>query len=342
MKAAVLRSISNIEIEDYSLRTLKQNELLIKVANCGVCGTDRHIFEGKAPSKIPVILGHEYSGIVVEKSKNENRFSIGDKVAINPNIHCGECTYCRRRKIHFCKNLKALGVTLNGGFSEYSIVPSSQVYLLPKELDLKIAAFAEPVSCCLRGIQLAEIKLAETIVIVGGGSIGLIMLQLAKLSGAAKVILIEPIKFKRDLGLKLGADFCLDPNQKNFRELYNDITLFSVDVIIECVGREDTVELSINLASKGSRVVIFGLAPDHHNLTVNLQYLFYNEIKIINSFLNPFLFNDAIELINNRKLKLHSLISKQIPLEEIKEVFSINNNSRAVKYQITNNIKEAA
>lgn len=342
MKAPVLRSISNIEIEDYSLRTLKQKELLIKVENCGVCGTDKHIFEGKAPSKIPVILSHEYSGIVVEKPKGENRFSIGDKVAIDPNIHCGGCRYCRRKQIHYCKNLKALGVSLNGGFSEYSIVPSSQVYLLPKELDLKIAAFVGPVSCCLRGIQLGEIKLAETIVIVGGGSIGLIMLQLAKLSGTSKVILIEPIKFKRELGLKLGADFCLDPNQNNFRELYNDLTKFCVDVIIECIGRDDTVELSINLTSKGSRLVIFGLAPDHHNLTVNLQYLFYNEIKIINSFLNPFLFNDAIELIKNGKLKLHPLISKQITLEEIKEVFSINNNSRSIKYQITNNIKEAA
>src|SRR4030067_1216849 len=139
MQAAVFNGVNNIVLEDYSLRPLEKSELLITVTCCGVCGTDKHIYEGESPSSIPVILGHEYTGIVVERGNSHSNFNIGDRVAIDPNIHCGFCDYCKKGKVNLCENLKALGVTLNGGFAEYSIVPVSQIYRIPKDFDLSVA-----------------------------------------------------------------------------------------------------------------------------------------------------------------------------------------------------------
>ena len=332
MIAALFNGNKNITVGDYSLRPLAKNELLIKVACCGVCGTDKHIYEGKAPAAVPVIMGHEYSGVVVDKGDSRSKFNIGDKAAIDPNIHCGYCDYCREGKVNYCENLLALGVTLNGGFAEYSIVPVTQAYLLPDDFDLSIAAFAEPLSCCLRGIEQAQIKPGNRVVVIGGGSIGLLMVQLAKISGASEVILIEPEINKQKLGVELGAGFVFDP--ANFQKIKESFK--GMDVIIECVGKSDTVELALNLSSKGTRIVIFGLAPSDHKVTFNLQHLFRNELSILNSYLNPFTFSSAVELLISGKIITDKLISDRIPLININRVFK-NGLVNSIKQQIINN-----
>jgi len=337
MLAAVFNGIKNIELKDFSLRSLDKSELLIKVACCGICGTDKHIYEGKSPSSIPVILGHEYTGIVVERGNNHSKFKIDDKVAIDPNIHCGFCDYCKKGKVNLCENLKALGVTLNGGFAEYSIVPGSQAYLIPKDFDLSIAAFAEPLSCCLRGIEQAGIKHGDSVIIIGGGAIGLMMVQLVKIAGAAKIILVEPEPLKRNLGIELGADYAFSSADDNLLEAIKELTQSQTDVIIECVGKSETAELAIKLAGKGSKIVIFGLAPMDHNITINLQYLFKNEINISNSYLNPFTFKPAIDLLIAGKINVQKLITNQIGLKNINNIFHNNIDTYSIKQQIINN-----
>jgi len=337
MLAAVFNGNKNIVLCDYSLRTLEKDELLIRVVSCGVCGTDRHIYEGEAPSSIPVILGHEYSGTIIEKGDSDLEFDIGDKVAIDPNIYCGHCDYCRKGMVSFCENLKALGVTMNGGFAEHSVVPASQAYILPFDFDLSIAAFSEPLSCCLRGIEHADIKPGNTVVVIGGGSIGLLMIQLVRNAGASKIILIEPDSYKQKLGIELGADCSLNPYDEKIFEEIKDLTGSQVDVVIECVGSNATVEDAIKISGKGGRVVIFGLAPKDQNLTLNLQYLFQKELKIFNSFLNPFTFKPAIDLLVNKKISVQKLLTKQIHLQDMANIFSDNNISGSIKVQMFNN-----
>ena len=341
MRAAIFKGANNIELEEYPLRKLAEEEILIEVANCGVCGTDMHIFEGKAHAKTPVILGHEYSGIVVEKSSNHSELKIGDKVTVNPNIHCGYCDACRKGKINLCKNLKALGVTKNGGFAEYSIVPFSQAYQVPHNFDLSEAAFAEPLSCCIHGINLAVIKFGEKIAVIGGGTIGQLMIQLAKLAGAGKIILIEPVETKRNLGLELGADEALDPGDDRFYKKFEHFMQSSADVIIECVGGEKTADLALKLAGKGSRILIFGLAPKYHKAELDLQYLFQNEIQIINSLLNPFTFSTAVELLISKKINVKKLLSRKTELKKINEIFHQGKDTQIIKDQIIINSKEA-
>ncbi len=340
MRASVLKSTKNIVVEEYPLRALNNGELLVKVACCGVCGTDKHIFEGKSLSSIPIILGHEYSGVIADKSPNIKRFSIGDKVVIDPNINCGSCKYCKKGFVNHCENLRALGVTLNGGFAEFSIIPDSQAYLLKNDFNLDDAAFAEPLSCCLRGIEHANIKPGNSVVIIGGGSIGLLMVQLVNLCGAAKVIVIEAVESKRKLASQLGADLALDSTEKDLQAIIVDYTNGGADVVIECVGKRSTIEQSFDLVDKGGTVVIFGLVPVNEVAEINLHKIFRKEIKIFNSFLNPFTFNSAVDLLISGKIDVSRLITSQTTLNNINEIFLSNNYSSKIKIQVKNQNKE--
>jgi 2-desacetyl-2-hydroxyethyl bacteriochlorophyllide A dehydrogenase len=337
MKAALFNAPNELRITNIDLRKLSSKEVLIKVEVCGLCGTDFHIYKGEAPSKPPVIPGHEYVGIVADKGNGVKNLQIGDHVAIDPNIYCGECQYCRVGKINFCENLKALGVTLNGGFAEYSVVPSSQAYKIPQNFSLRDASFAEPLSCCVHGIDQAAIKHGEIVSIVGGGTIGLLMLQLAKMAGAGKVILFEPIAEKRNLALKIGADFVLNPKDENTLTEFFQLTNGGTDVVIECVGNTAAAELSCSLAKKGGRVVIFGLAGKNDMLSINLQNFFHKEITFKTSLLNPFTFSRSIELLVNNKIQIDKMKPVLSQLELLNQILSNPRNDSITKYQITPN-----
>ena len=337
MRAALFNAPYEIEIIDYPLPGLKPDELLIKVEVCGLCGTDFHIYRGESYSKPPVIPGHEYTGTIVEKGGDVKELKIGDHVVIDPNIYCGQCSYCRSGNINFCTNLKALGVSLNGGFAEYSIVPASQAYLIPKEFPFTSAAFAEPLSCCIRGIDQASIKVGESVAIIGGGTIGLMMLQLAKISGAGKTILIEPNEFKRNLAVQCGADFVFDPGAGKIFHDISDLTNGGPDVTIECAGKSNAAKFAFDISKRGSRIVIFGLAEKDDIITVNLQNFFLKELSVKGSLLNPFTFSRAVELLVTKKIQVEKLQPVISQLDQLKKILSLPRNLEVTKYQITPN-----
>ncbi|MBU0559288.1 MAG: zinc-dependent alcohol dehydrogenase family protein [Bacteroidetes bacterium] len=341
MQAAILRGIKTLEVDEYSLRSLASDEVLVKVLSCGVCRTDHLIFNGEVKVKFPIILGHEYSGIIADVGSKVNEYIAGDKVVIDPNIYCGRCEYCRKGKINFCTNHNALGVTLNGGFSEFSIVPSSQVYKLPSDFNISAATFAEPLSCCIHAINKSRLSAGESVVIIGGGTIGLLMTQLVKLRGASKIILVEPIEAKRNFGLQIGADFSIDPQDKKLDELFRDLLPDGADTVFECVGKEETVSMSFKYIRKGGKLMILGLSGKKDELKINLQKLFYNEISILHSFLNPFTFSAAVDFLVHKKIDVLSLLTNKIQLEEINSIFH-QDKFHITKSQITFNNQEAA
>lgn len=334
MLAAILKEPFKLELKEYSLPKPDKNEIVIKVNICGLCGTDFHIYKGESYSKPPLIPGHEFVGTIVEKGNEVVKLNIGDNVAIDPNIYCGKCQYCKNGKINFCENLKALGVSLNGGFAEYSIVPSTQAYLMPKEFSFEAAAFAEPLSCCVRGIDQAEIKHGETVAIVGGGTIGLLMLQLAKISGASKVLLIEPVEEKREIAIQLGADFVFDSSSNEMQNQISELTSGGPDVVIECVGNSSAVNIAANLPKRGGRLVIFGLSPKKDSININLQDFFLKELSIKGSLLNPFTFSRAVELLVSGKVNPIKLKPFSSNLENLEQILSQPRNSSVTKYQI--------
>jgi 2-desacetyl-2-hydroxyethyl bacteriochlorophyllide A dehydrogenase len=329
----------DIEVGELKLQNLRSDELLIHVDGCGVCGTDFHIFEGSAPAKPPVVLGHEYSGTIIDAGSKFDMFSVGDKIAVNPNIHCGYCSYCRSGKINLCENLKALGVTINGGMSQYSIVPVTQAHLLPKNFPFSKSVFAEPVSCCIHGINQADIIPGEQVVIIGGGTIGLIMLQLAQLRGASKVIVLDPLEVKRKMAQNLNADYVFNSSEINVVEKVIDITSGAADTIIECVGSQTAAESALKLVRKGGKIIIFGLANKSAVINIYLQSFFHKELTIKGSILNPNTFQSSVDLIVNNKINVEIFNPYPVLLKQdkIQSLFNGLLDETVIKFMVTPN-----
>jgi threonine dehydrogenase-like Zn-dependent dehydrogenase len=299
------------------------DEALIKVKYCGVCGTDIHIYNGDGGSydvAPPRILGHEFSGVVASVGPFVTSVKEGDMVSVDPNAMCGECYHCRSGAAHFCTKPSAYGVTANGGFAEYVAVRESSVYKYKDGVDPLAAAATEPLSCCLHGIDLCGVKPGDEVVIVGGGTIGLTMLQLAKSSGASKVILIEPVESKRALAKKLGADIALDPGQTDVAA-YLDEHCNNINSVVECVGNVSVIEDAISWAGMGATVMMFGLTGPDAKIAVKPDDIFKKELKLTSSFINPYTFERAVALIESGALDVTSPVGTIVDLDEAIKVF---------------------
>lgn len=213
MKSAVFYGKHDLRVEESAKPAVGRRDVLINVKACGVCGTDVHIYEGdKGAADVtpPTILGHEFAGVVEAVGSDVAGFKPGDRVCIDPNHPCGCCEPCRDGINHYCEHMTGYGTTVNGGFAEYCSVDMQQVYKLGNHTSFEQGAMTEPVACCLHGIDMCNIKPGSTVVVIGGGMIGLLMMQLAKNAGATKVVLLEPVEGKREVALKLGADLAID------------------------------------------------------------------------------------------------------------------------------------
>ncbi len=289
MKSAVLYKKDDLRVEEVEKRKPKRYEATIKVEYCGVCGTDRHIFagaEGAGYTPPGTVLGHEFSGVVVEVGEDVKDIAVGDRVCVDPNDMCGKCYYCRQGMGHFCEDMTGIGTGVNGGFAEYCTVNAKQAYKLPVGLSLKAAAMAEPVACCLHGMDLTNVSQGDTVMIIGGGTIGMIMLQLAKIAGAARLIMMEPIQSKRELSQKLGANITIDPMNENIEEILEINSIKQIDKVIECVGFVDTMKTAIKYTGKGGTTMLFGLTDPDSEMPIKPFEIFKNEITVKASFIN--------------------------------------------------------
>ncbi len=325
MKAAVFYGKHDLRISDIEIPTPKDNEVLVNVKACGICGTDVHIYEGDegaAATPVGTALGHEFSGIITAIGKNVKSVEVGDRVCVDPNQLCNECYYCKSGIGHFCENIIGIGTTVNGGFAEYCAVPESQVYKVSDETSYEEAAMTEPVACCLHGIDMCDISCGDTVLVMGGGMIGLIMLQLAKLKGVAKIILSEPVAEKREQGLALGADLCIDPINENISRVLAENGISRINTVIECVGRPSTMEQAISLAGKKSTVMFFGLTKPEEKINIKPFELFKKEIVLKASFINPYTQKRALDLIASGKIDVSSMIYKLASLDELNSILS--------------------
>ncbi len=337
MKAAVFYGKNDLRIEERPVLAPSEGEILIRVRACGVCGTDVHIFagdEGAAQTPPGTILGHEFSGEIVAVGPGVDGLSAGNRVCVDPNKYCGVCDACRGGYAHFCTDMTGYGTTKDGGFAEYCTVPASQAYLIGDSLSYLEAAMAEPVACCLHGIDLCGIKAGSTVLVIGGGMIGLIMLQLARLHGAAIVVLSEPVAEKRALAVQLGADLTLDPNAGDAAKALRTHGISRVDTVIECVGSPGTMAQAIKLASPMATVMLFGLAKPSQEITIQPFDIFKREIVLKASYINPYTQKRAVALIQSARLDVTSMMCPPAPLEELPEILADPVRRSAGKYVI--------
>ena len=334
MKASYFLGKGSFEVRQAPELHPGPGEVVIKNMVCGVCGTDVHIFRGEPGSadvNPPVVLGHEYSGEVVEVGEGVTALKPGDHVTVDPNIYCGGCVYCRNGKKQLCETMQAVGVTRDGGFGEYSLVPASQAFKLGDSVPYEAGAMAEPVACCLHGIDLAGIKAGDRVCIVGGGAIGLIMLQLAKLSGASSLVLSEPNEKRRQVALSLGADAAIDPTAPDAGSAYEAALGDGADVVIECVGSNAAVKSAFQLAKKGATIVLFSVPKVDATFDLPLFDVYKKELTIRGSFVNPDTHERAVRLINSGKLDFTSIITHRFNLDQLPEAIAMQMSSESIK-----------
>lgn len=325
MRSAVFYGKHDLRIEERAIPEVGPQDVLIQVKACGVCGTDVHIYEGdKGAAEVtpPTILGHEFSGVVVKTGSEVSGFQKGDRVCIDPNCYCGACEPCRSGVAHYCAHMIGYGTTVDGGFAQYCAVNCRQVYRLGDHTTFEQGAMAEPAACCLHGIDLCGIRPGHQVVVIGGGMIGLLMLQLAKLAGAAKVALLEPVESKREVGRQLGADVCIDPLCEDVKARLKEAGMTWIRTVIECVGRSSTIEQAIDLAGNKAVVMMFGLTKPDERISVRPFQIFQKELELKASYINPYTQKRALELIDSGRLDVSSMVYEICGLEQLEEVLS--------------------
>ncbi len=323
MKAAVYMGRHKLAVTQVKDVFPEDDQVKVKVQYCGVCGTDHHIYEGEDGAMAvvpPLIPGHEFSGIVSQVGKNVKSIRVGDRVAVDPNDMCGKCYFCRDGQAHFCTSPVGYGTTASGGFAEHVVVPEKQVYKIPDNLSFEAAALTETVSCCLHGMDLCNIRPGQTVLIIGAGPIGLLMVQLAKMSGAGKIIVSEIMAEKRELALKFGSNLVIDPTTEDMEAVLRENTA-NIDCVIECAGTVKTIEQAVKCAGRGAVVMMFGLVPAEAIASIRPYEVFQKELKLTASFINPYTFNRAIEVLSLGKVRTDGIVTDILPLNDINRVF---------------------
>lgn len=334
MKAVRLDAVGQIALHEVAVPVPGPGELLIRVEACGICGTDRHLFKGEFPCTPPVTLGHEYSGIVERIGPGVTGFVPGDRITADPNIVCGTCPQCRLGRVNLCQNLIALGIRRDGGFAEYALVPQAQAFALPASLPPDHGAFCEPLACCIHALDIAAIRPGDSVIVLGGGVIGLLCVQLAALAGAGRVVLSTRQAARRALAESLGADASADGSGPDGTERLLALVPGGADVVLECAGVGETVAQSLNLARSGGTVVIVGVMPGGEKVTVEPLNILTRELRILGSYINPFTHRRAADLIISGAIRVEPLISRRIALAEVPEAVANPPRSGEVKVLI--------
>ncbi|KFJ05420.1 zinc-binding dehydrogenase [Bifidobacterium tsurumiense] len=316
MKALVLTGVKQFEIQDLETPEIKDDEVLINTAYAGVCGTDHDLYAGRPGSAAavpPIVLGHENSGIVAAIGSNVTNVAVGDRVAVDPNIYCGQCEYCLTQRPELCEHLSAVGVTRDGGLEEQFTAPASVVYKLPDNVSLRDAAAIEPVSCAVHGLDLLNLRPYQKALVIGDGFMGQIFAQLLQAYGVHQVDLAGIFDDK------------LQRNKELFgvTETYNttkeSIPSNAYDVIIEAVGLPQTQAQAIEAAKKGAQVLMFGVGPQDAHFEMNTYDIYKKQLTIQGSFINPLTFRDAISLVSSGKMNIGGLISHELELEQVQD-----------------------
>jgi L-iditol 2-dehydrogenase len=320
VKALLLSKYKHLEIADLPKPTPGPGEVLISVAACGICGSDVHGYDGSSGRRIPpIVMGHEAAGTIAALGAGMSGFTEGDRVTFDSTIFCGACNNCRRGDVNLCDNRQVLGVSCAefrrpGAFAEYVVVPSRILYRLPESLSFNEAAMLEAVSVALHGVSLAEISTGSTALVVGAGMIGLLTLQSLPAAGCSTIYVADLDSTRLKLAQEVGATAVLSSEKDVSGQVMELTGGVGVDVVIEAVGRNETVKASIDSVRKGGTVVLVGnISPE---VTLPLQKVVTRQIRLQGSCASAGEYPRAIELLANSAIQVKPFITAVAPLEE--------------------------
>lgn len=319
MKAALMVDKDTIEFQEIPTHSIEENEVLIRVRTIGVCGTDLQFIRGIRKVEFPHISGHEASGEVVRLGSAVKGFSEGDSVVIDPNLHCGQCSYCRHGNYNLCINKKVLGVSLPGCFAEYVRVPQENVLKVSSLLPIWKAALVEPVSVALHVRHKANIDLGDRVLVFGAGMIGLILVQLLKMSGV-HITIADKSEKKLRIAEQLGADKVVHISKNDIETSLKPYGAF--DTVIDAAGVHETLEGSLRIAGRGASIIWLGLPTT--SINIDIFPFVYQELSIFSSLAyNPDEFSDALDLVEDNRVALEPIVTHKVAFEDMQEAFDL-------------------
>jgi L-iditol 2-dehydrogenase len=320
MKALLLSSYKNLELADLPTPEIGADEVLIRVAACGICGSDVHGYDGGSGRRIPpIVMGHEAAGIVESVGANVKNFVPGDRVTFDSTVYCGACPSCLRGEVNLCDNRQVLGVSCGdyrraGAFAEFVAVPARICYRLPDNFPFAEAAMLEAVAVAIHGVNLAQLRPNDSALVIGAGTIGVLTLQALKAAGCKSVFISDVDEQRLALAKQLGATETFVSNETLQPQILQRTANQGVDVAVECVGRTETIAAAIDATRKGGTVVLVGNITPTVNLP--LQKVVSRQIRLQGSCASAGEYPRAIELMASGAIKVKPLISAVAPLEE--------------------------
>jgi (R,R)-butanediol dehydrogenase/meso-butanediol dehydrogenase/diacetyl reductase len=329
MKAAKWYGKKDIRVEEIPQPPPpKPGNVQVKVAWCGICGSDLHeylagpIFIPVEPhpltgQKAPLVLGHEFSGEVVAVGDGVQTVKVGDRVAPDACQHCGVCVNCREGRYNVCEKLAFTGLMADGAFAEYVNVPAELCYVLPKGFDMEAASLIEPLATGFKAVRLAGSLLGQTAVVLGGGTIGLGTIMCAKAAGASTVICVEVAAARKELASRCGADIVLDPKECDVvAEIKKRTNGSGADVSFECIGHKDTGPLAVDVIRNNGKAVIVGIFEEPSSF--NFFSLSGTDKTVIGTLAYTIDdFQGVANLLASGQLKTKPLITGRIKLDDI-------------------------
>lgn len=324
MKAAVLAEVGTLAVEDRAEPALQAwDEVLLDVEACGVCGTDLHILSTPPshPANVGVILGHEFVGRVAEAGPAVRDLKVGDRVAVAPNLWCGECTWCRRGLRNQCENGTTYGIFVDGGLAPRVAVKARACHPISGDLPAHVAALTEPLSTVVHGARQANVFPGETAVVIGAGPIGALFCALLNAAGAS-VTAIEPTPERARLARELGAEAVVSPD---------DVAGLSADVVVDAVGSQ--LATALDVVTRGGRILLFGM-NERARAEVAQSRITRDELTILGSYVGQDVFPDAIRLLEQGRIPFERLVTHRVGVEELPAAIDELRAGRALKVEV--------
>jgi len=339
MRAVIIDAPGIIRVDNVPDPTPRPDEVLVRVGACGICGTDLHIIDGDSPlARYPIIPGHEFAGEVVAVGSDvaqrygKENITVGSRVAVEPNLYCGYCDSCRTGHENLCLNYAALGVTTNGAVAQYVTVPVAKAYALPDNMSFREGALIEPVSCAVHGMHILNPRSGDTFLIVGAGTMGLLLLQLAVRGGASRVAMVDVNAQRLALAEQLGPT----RTYSDIKQALKDEPL-GFNCVIDATGVAPVIENAFMAVKRGGKLLIFGVASNEARISLSPFRIYNDEITIIGSMAVLFSFQAALDLISSGVINTEAMLTKALPLQDFLEALDMVRYGKGVKTQILPN-----
>ncbi len=323
MKAVVFKGKENVVIEEgFEKPSIEPDEVLIKVKKVAICGTDVGSYESGGPYLPGKVIGHEFSGEIVEVGAEVKKIKLGMRVTVNPQIPCFECYYCLHGFENMCKLQNyAFGTTEHGAMRAYFNVKAERVHILPDDLSYEEGAIVEPLSVAVYAVEQSGFQLGQSAAVIGAGPIGLLVIQVLRATGANKIYVLEPVESKQNIASDFGADKVFLP--KAWNKIVRLTDKLGPDHVFDCVGLSETFSTALQLVRKGGNVTLIGMHASKFEIN-NILLMTTNNISIRGVYgYNHDIFKKAINLFEQKKIRIDSLITNRIKLDQVPEMFKI-------------------